>query len=120
MNRVQRLLVQGIARILQHEREQHGLPAVKYIIHQLTNQVFTAHTDLLRARQSGVDTEPLARFITCMVSLLAQIASTLYDPEASDAMVPMLISRTCTTDELLPLDEQLMKRLTDIALLQHG
>lgn len=31
MNHVQRLLVQGIARILLHEREQHGLPAVKCV-----------------------------------------------------------------------------------------
>lgn len=92
----------------------------RYIIHQLTNQVFTAHTEFLRVQATGASTEPLSRFLVCVVSLLAQIATTLNDPEVSDTIVPMLISRTCTTDELLALDEQFMKRLTDIALLQHS
>lgn len=97
-----------------------SLICCRYIIHQLTNQVFTAHTEFLRVQATGASTEPLSRFLVCVVSLLAQIATTLNDPEVSDTIVPMLISRTCTTDELLALDEQLMKRLTDIALLQHS
>lgn len=114
------MLVQGIGRIVLHERQQHGVPAVKYIVHQLTNHVFAAHTEFLRARQSGLNVEPLSRLLVCVVSLLAGIATALNEADASDTMVPMLISRTCTTDELLPLDEQFMKRLTDIALLQHA
>jgi hypothetical protein len=82
--------------------------------------MFTAHTEFLRAHRSGLSVESLSRFLVCVVALLAQIATALGERDAADIIVPMLIRCTCATDELLPLDEQFMKRLTDIALLQDG